>query len=315
MQYTFMKESKQPRFFIWAAFISLVIYSCNQSNPKDFDVFIEDLGMNVSEALPVNNADYETIRLPESIDRSIPMSELIDSLWYIRLETHDNALIGNISKILYHENRYYIFDRTQTGSLFIFDSAGKFLNQIAPKGRGPGEFVKAENFVINSKENVLEITDHSLHKIFCYNTQGDFLYDKNLYFYFYDYQYLDTLAYISTYHSYNIHFPQIDNYKFLVGSSEFDSILYVGLPYDVEKERKYNFGALSSLYPTSNQVLLHEPLSDTIYEIRPTEVRAKYVFDFHKFKVPEDMWNYSSTEKFLEKYLDSPYYALFPGEI
>lgn len=84
------------------------------------------------------------------LDRNdlISILDIVDSINVVALETKNECLIGNISKLITYNNRYYIFDvRLQT--IFCFDKEGLFLFKIAQRGRGPEEYTYLEDFNID----------------------------------------------------------------------------------------------------------------------------------------------------------------------
>lgn len=85
-----------------------------------------------------------TVKVNE-IDRIQKLSQLIDSVVYIPLETSENCLIGRISKIVYSERCFYILDDT-ANCLFKFDESGRFLSKYDHVGKGPFEYIKLCDF-------------------------------------------------------------------------------------------------------------------------------------------------------------------------
>ena len=67
----------------------------------------------------------------------------------IPLETNKDVLIGGkMSKVIYHQNRYYTLD-VQQYIIHVFDDAGKFIFKIDKRGRGPGEYPFLDDMIIN----------------------------------------------------------------------------------------------------------------------------------------------------------------------
>lgn len=82
------------------------------------------------------------------INNCVQPSELLEpDFEVIPLETIDESIISEISKVKIHDNRFYIQDRQQQ-VIFIFDQNGKYINKINRRGRGPGEYIAINDFDI-----------------------------------------------------------------------------------------------------------------------------------------------------------------------
>ena len=72
------------------------------------------------------------------------------SIELIPLETNSDVLIGSPRKMIYHQNRYYIFDKHRNKHVVhIFDDWGKFIFNIDKRGNGPGEYTYIDDMIIN----------------------------------------------------------------------------------------------------------------------------------------------------------------------
>ena len=132
--------------------------SCNTSSEKE-------AGNNI------------TINLDKK--ETVSANLFIDSIGYVKLETLDENLISTIKKILIDEEKIYILD--DRSGVFVFNRAGKFQYSIARIGRGPEEYIKADNIFLNQTTQIIGIIDLQNQKIQHYNTvDGSFLYSKKL---------------------------------------------------------------------------------------------------------------------------------------
>ncbi|MDR2131044.1 MAG: 6-bladed beta-propeller, partial [Odoribacteraceae bacterium] len=109
---------------------------------------------------------------------TINIHEVLDSVKYVCLETSDDCLIREINKIVYHDNKYYILDRTKTKRLLCFDSAGRFERSFGRTGQGPGEYVEPTDFMITSSQVI--ILDQFAHKLLFFDKRGNFIYPLSL---------------------------------------------------------------------------------------------------------------------------------------
>lgn len=97
------------------------------------------------ESLTSIGASYVVQVREKKIDQLQKLSQLIDSVVYIPLETAENCLIGRISKIVYGERCFYILDDT-ANCLFKFDESGGYLTKYDRVGKGPLEYLKISDF-------------------------------------------------------------------------------------------------------------------------------------------------------------------------
>ncbi|MEA5005046.1 MAG: 6-bladed beta-propeller [Rikenellaceae bacterium] len=100
------------------------------------------------------------------------LSDYMNEIRYIRLETTDSSLLGNISDICYECGHLYISDINDC--CMIFDENGKFIRSIKRIGRGPEEYNEIRNIAVNpSNGNLLILTPTG--EIVEYRISGEFV--------------------------------------------------------------------------------------------------------------------------------------------
>ena len=73
------------------------------------------------------------------VEREVKLSEIADSVTYIRLETTDNGLVKYFkASLMRRTSKYYIFGEMQ--NVIQFTRNGKFVRNIGRRGQGPGEY-------------------------------------------------------------------------------------------------------------------------------------------------------------------------------
>ena len=73
------------------------------------------------------------------VEREVKLSEIADSVTYIRLETTDEGLVRGFQPSLMRcTSKYFIFGEFQNVIQFTRD--GKFVRNIGRRGQGPGEY-------------------------------------------------------------------------------------------------------------------------------------------------------------------------------
>ncbi len=92
----------------------------------------------------------------------------------IRLEKNDKSLIGEITKVEYFENKYYVLDKMYSKSLMVFDSLGNFVKKTK-HGRGPGEVISPWCFTIDESKGRVLLWDQVLRRMSTFDLQLDYL--------------------------------------------------------------------------------------------------------------------------------------------
>jgi hypothetical protein len=88
---------------------------------------------------------------PSKVEEPYDISNDVKPEWdIVALETTDDCLITDINRIVYRNDKYYVFDKTGN-TVFMFDSMGKFISKLYKKGEGPDEYSKLEAFCLEDK--------------------------------------------------------------------------------------------------------------------------------------------------------------------
>jgi hypothetical protein len=138
----------------------MLLFSCNSNKPANDD----DGTINVS--------------LDMNVNQKIDISEFVDSVRFIKLETNNECLIADIRKVIFYEGLYYIHDY-KTASIFVFDESGKYQFKIHKKGQGPGEYAEITHFLIDYSNKQILIYDVTMRKMIYYTLDGKFIKDIN----------------------------------------------------------------------------------------------------------------------------------------
>jgi hypothetical protein len=150
--------------------IALLIQGCSQKERDDENI----LTINIES---------------KNIVKNVKFSELIADFQYIQLETTDECLIGQLDKVEVSGNEIFALDSRSARAIFRFTKEGKFLNQIAQQGHGPGEYVQANDISIDANTGEIAILDRM--KIFFYKPDNIYLRDITLPVYSYKFAWYD----------------------------------------------------------------------------------------------------------------------------
>lgn len=97
----------------------------------------------------------------------IKLSELLEEIRVIRLETRDSILLGQNTNYLI-SNKYVI--SIDQNKILQFSNDGSFIRILAKAGKGPGEFQRAEAFALDDKNEILYINHRGdSRNITCYD--------------------------------------------------------------------------------------------------------------------------------------------------
>ncbi|WP_081624427.1 6-bladed beta-propeller [Proteiniphilum acetatigenes] len=117
-------------------------------------------------SVPISS-EYIEINLDEiKKEDTLLLSQIFNNIDVIQLS--DEILIGEISKILIHDEELFILDKLSS-AVFIFDKKGNYKKKIGSRGAGPGEMLRAFDMSVDKKNNCIYISDIQTQKIKKYN--------------------------------------------------------------------------------------------------------------------------------------------------
>ena len=243
------------------------------------------------------------------------IQDVIDSIWYVKLETNSYNLIGNIDELYFDDGLIFVVDREIAATVFIFDKEGKIISKISKVGKGPGEYVGINNVAIDRHNNTVLLYDMASRKINCYDYKGRFLKEERTMFYFSDIKiHPKSGDYVfATYGASNEHIPAIA-YNYLIVEDSTNKMNYKGVPFTP---------ALSDLTLWSNfklnddnDTIGYTPrFSDSIlvFNGAADKLFVKYKFDFGASGLKYEN-KYTMETKELYAYLNNKELVYFSGK-
>lgn len=124
--------------------------------------------------LSCNNKGKECIIDLENNIEQLVLSEFVEKIEYVTLNTNDSCLISDIKKIYFDDDTLLVLD-SKRGGVFTFGKNGQMIKQINYYGNGPKEFVTITALGIDKKANLIHIWDYPGQKISLFNYKGDFI--------------------------------------------------------------------------------------------------------------------------------------------
>ena len=99
--------------------------------------------------------------------------ERIARISYLPLETNEQTLFAQISKLAFNGDWIYVGDYS-SGKILAFDASGRSKLVLDAQGRGPGEYLGITSFAVD--ENHLFVLDNSMRKLLTYDARtGEYL--------------------------------------------------------------------------------------------------------------------------------------------
>jgi hypothetical protein len=103
-------------------------------------------GLAAAQDLPCFHINPST-----GTEGNLTLSELVESIEYIPLETTDKCLLGSISNFDISDNYILVLCRKTNGCYLFSRKTGKFLSTIGRRGEGPGEYLTPDNCLLDEK--------------------------------------------------------------------------------------------------------------------------------------------------------------------
>lgn len=242
--------------------------------------------------------------IPIDIDnknKDVSFYDLFKSVDVVYLETNEDCLISQVTKTIYADSIYYIFDRLQRG-VFAFSNRGEFLFKIQRIGRGPGEFLNIVDFELNNFTQSIDLLT-PFGEVLKYDREsGKFISSYHLpesvrAVHFFKSISQDTVVFYQKFEKNKLLFYSLQEQMIIDEQRE--------LPYFVSRYLPSAFN-WDPFHLVNGKLRLFETFSNTIYVLDKGELVPEvswdfgsYNFDYRSFEVDLDREYY---ENYLENY-------------
>lgn len=230
--------------------------------------------------------DTQTTNIKVSVDdrQSIKCSRLFQSTQLIPLETNEQSLLDNIQKIIPDsEGKIYV---STSKSVSVFDSEGKFIHKINNVGKGPGEYLQIDDFLIDEQEGYIEILDMRGRKIVRYDLSGKYVDQWETKMQSMAFTKINTSTY-ALYNSNNI----TEESKYKLEIRKFNTNKSMGQYLKIQ-DNHYQYLFIVNYINFShfnNTIHFFYPENDTIYKInKEGKITPGYAIDFGSNNMPEN---------------------------
>lgn len=246
---------------------------------------------------------------PEFKTETLKMSDLYEVIKYLPLQTNEDCIFGNITKLIVRDHFFWIFDDL-TNSIFCFDEDGNFKFKISKEGKGPGEYIKINDFIYYDK--CIYVLDVGSGKILVYDNSGEFKFEIRERVYSTSFEKMDEnfVFYLA--------FMQNERYKkgnqfqnFIITDSLLRKV-NAFLPFSKEIAANTIIRSPRNLQRYGQEVLIWQPLDNRIYLYNNHLLTAKYKIDFGEEneeiqsaimkQVSSPNWNAGKTEELMGQF-------------
>ena len=225
--------------------------------------------------------ELKTIDIEKAINsktKGVSLTEFIDSIIYIPLETNGDIIVDEIASIKFYKNNFFVNDHH---GLYKFDTNGKFVCKIGSKGRGPGQFSAIGNFFFHSDT------------IFVRSGQRTLAYDINTGVFLNSFQ-LDnrnSSVYTETTGSNFVVFNYLNNMlEFYNRKGQLIDTVYYSRDSNPILDRAIGYSHYNIFFGTDNSLKITTFCNDTIFEIdQGCFLTPKYVVNLGRYKIPENI--------------------------
>ena len=252
------------------AILSLLFLSCGNVKNK--------VGKNADELLILKFEDQSL--------SSLFSNRIFGKMEMTPLETDEKCLVGAYPELLADDRHFFITDRQQH-VVFRFDRAGKFINQIGKRGRGPGEYSGILDFDVDAEANVVEILV-SGGQIMRYNYDGTFVSNQK-----YDIKYLHSFIKTGADYWFNIGATKFSEDGHLLKVSEDGTVIEKFLPVKTDWEIPFGDRSFSRC---GDMISFKEVFSNTVHRITDNGPIETTVIDFGRYAIPKNSYERDLTD-------------------
>ena len=265
--------------------------------------FISDMIYNdslSSDIKVINGGEYDLDKIVSVVD-------------YIMLETTIDALIGDIDKLLIHNNKIYIMDIYKSKSIFIFSCDGKFISRISNYGTNNNEYLYLMDMEIDTITQQLVLYDRNGGKLLFYDLNGNFIKTKPLGFRFSNFKIFPNGNYLFfTDNNPNEFVKEISEYSLLIGALD-GTISYRAL--QNEKFLKdLKFRSVFNLASNGNALYVSPRLLNSIYQIEEDGI-LNLIYQLHFPSGNIELYKQLNHTQFSQEIANKEYYYSLGGHI
>ena len=239
-----------------------------------------------SQTLSGDYSSVETITIDIEDHRFVSLDNIVEKVDFVRLETTEDCIIGDISHLFFVDNKIIVADQLTSQSIFVFDINGKFLNRVSHLGNGPHEYLDITDVDV-TPSGLIVIKDNVKDKLLFFEPNGKFVKERI------DIEGGMDLAFIDehsiAFDTFTSHAPTKEKFK---GASlavcDGDNNIQYLFGENIAEENVFNVRRPECLYRYGNKAYFAPHWDKNIYEVTTDSIIAKYRLEF----LPDDVLNY-----------------------
>ena len=121
-------------------------------------------------------------------DDAYPADSLFEFDSFIKLETTNDNLIGDVEDILFLNDKIVIEDMKYSKTVTVYDMRGRFLTTVSKLGPGPEEYTSLNYVSVSPVTGMIQITNPGGGKVLFYDENGRFRDSKKTPFFMESYE-------------------------------------------------------------------------------------------------------------------------------
>jgi hypothetical protein len=196
-------------------------------------------------------------------EKPLKMSEFIDHIEYVKLETTPECLIGN-GQAIKVGNSIYV-KTSNPAKIFVFDNQGKFQRQISRQGKGPGEYVNFAYFDVSPDNKYVAVGGFD-NTISLYSTEGQFITSAQTNIHFFSGFLFLNRNYLITYEA--LLDVTMKGYPIMLArnTNDFEADTVLRMDWETQQSDMIFPMKYSACYLFDGSVNFMEPANDTLYQ-------------------------------------------------
>lgn len=202
---------------------------------------------------------------------------LIKEFKLIPLGRNSSAIINQIGKLKITRDHIVISDHKSQKVLFFSYENGAYLGEINSQGRGPGEFLRINDYYVDADLKYIEILDGIQNKILRFDFDGNFINSKKLPFRFSSFEKLNDFIIFS-----KSIYPTSKEWMYqLIITDEELNIINKEIIVEEDKSAGMVIAPNNPLQINSREIIFQPIYSSTIYSLNSNlELKPKYCLNF-----------------------------------
>lgn len=215
------------------------------------------------------------VEVPES-GKSFDVGQMADLEKLIPLETTEDVIIGEISKLEMDDSHIVILDKRMR-TVWLFGIDGRFIRKIGRLGNGPKEYVSLDDMCFDKESGTVWIWDRTKQVMLEYDLTGELL--KEVATGFSSNVFAKTKDGFWLYYSY---LKNPDNSTLILVDEEMNQLVKGFFP----TKEPFPVSMSSGFTSWGGKEYFYFPLSNVLYSLDGTDARPYIEFDFGEQTLP-----------------------------